>query len=59
MTAVRRSRIVGREAELAQLRSLSGTEFDTEFLRLMIRHHQGGFDMAQYAAQHADVPGQQ
>ena len=45
------------ESELAQLRSLSGTEFDVEFLRLMIRHHQGGFDMAQYAAEHADVPG--
>ena len=44
------------ESELARLRSLSGTEFDVEFLRLMIRHHQGGFDMAQYAAAHADVP---
>jgi uncharacterized protein (DUF305 family) len=44
------------ESELAGLRSLSGTEFDVEFLRLMIRHHQGGFDMAQYAAEHADVP---
>ena len=44
------------ESELAQLRSLSGTEFDVEFLRLMIRHHQGGFDMAQYAAEHAEVP---
>jgi uncharacterized protein (DUF305 family) len=44
------------ESELARLRSLSGTEFDVEFLRLMIRHHQGGLDMAQYAAGHADVP---
>ncbi|SNR91793.1 Uncharacterized conserved protein, DUF305 family [Geodermatophilus saharensis] len=44
------------EAELADLRSLSGTAFDVEFLRLMIRHHQGGFDMAQYAAQHAAEP---
>ena len=44
------------ESELARLRSLSGTAFDIEFLRLMIRHHQGGFDMAQYAAEHADVP---
>ena len=44
------------ESELARLRSLSGTAFDVEFLRLMIRHHQGGFDMAQYAAEHADVP---
>ena len=43
------------ESELARLRSLSGTEFDVEFLRLMIRHHQGGLDMALYAAEHADV----
>ena len=43
------------EAELANLRSLSGTAFDVEFLRLMIRHHQGGFGMAQYAAEHAEI----
>jgi uncharacterized protein (DUF305 family) len=42
------------EDELANLRKLSGTEFDVEFLRLMIRHHQGGKDMAQYAAEHAE-----
>ena len=42
------------EAELAELRSLSGTAFDVEFLRLMIRHHQGAFDMGVYAAEHAD-----
>ncbi|MBM7805632.1 uncharacterized protein (DUF305 family) [Geodermatophilus bullaregiensis] len=41
------------EAELADLRSLTGTAFDVEFLRLMTRHHQGGFDMAQYAAGNA------
>ena len=39
--------------ELAGLRDLSGTAFDVEFLRLMIRHHQGGEDMAEYAAEHA------
>lgn len=38
------------EEELTSLRELSGTEFDVEFLRLMIRHHQGGKDMAEYAA---------
>jgi uncharacterized protein (DUF305 family) len=43
------------EDELANLRSLSGEPFDVEFLRLMIRHHQGGKDMARYAAAHADV----
>jgi uncharacterized protein (DUF305 family) len=44
------------EQELDQLRSLSGTAFDVQFLRLMIRHHQGGLKMAQYAEQHAQVP---
>ena len=43
------------EAELTELRGLSGTAFDVEFLRLMIRHHQGGLGMAEYAADHADV----
>ena len=43
------------EEELANLRSLSGPAFDVQFLRLMIRHHQGGTGMAQYAAQHATV----
>ncbi|CCG04771.1 DUF305 domain-containing protein [Blastococcus saxobsidens] len=42
------------EDELAELRSLSGTAFDVEFLKLMIRHHQGGFDMGAYAAEHAE-----
>jgi uncharacterized protein (DUF305 family) len=42
------------EEELAALRELSGTAFDVEFLRLMIRHHQGGLDMATYAAEHAE-----
>jgi uncharacterized protein (DUF305 family) len=41
------------EEELATLRGLSGTAFDVEFLRLMIRHHQGGLDMAEYAAENA------
>jgi uncharacterized protein (DUF305 family) len=42
------------EEELANLRNLSGPAFDVEFLRLMIRHHQGGKDMAEYAADHAE-----
>jgi uncharacterized protein (DUF305 family) len=44
------------EEELAELRSLSGTDFDVEFLRLMIRHHQGGKDMADHAAANATQP---
>ena len=44
------------EAELAQLRSLTGHDFDVQFLRLMIRHHEGGKPMALYGAAHASVP---
>lgn len=43
------------EDELTELRGLSGTEFDVQFLRLMIRHHQGGLEMAQYADEHAEL----
>ena len=43
------------EDELANLRELSGPEFDVEFLRLMIRHHQGGKEMAEYAADNAQT----
>jgi uncharacterized protein (DUF305 family) len=43
------------EAELAHLDSLSGTAFDVEFLRLMLRHHEGGLHMAQYGAAHAQL----
>jgi uncharacterized protein (DUF305 family) len=43
------------QAELAELGNLTDAEFDVEFLRLMIRHHQGGKEMAVYAAEHADV----
>ncbi len=41
------------EEELTALRSLEGTAFDVEFLRLMMRHHQGGLGMAEYAMEHA------
>ena len=44
------------EDEIAELRGLSGSAFDTQFLRLMIRHHQGGADMAEYAAGNASEP---
>lgn len=43
------------EDELAGLRELTGAAFDVEFLRLMIRHHQGGLDMAASAVEHAEV----
>ena len=44
------------EEELTTLRSLDGTAFDVEFLRLMMRHHQGGLEMAEYAVAHAETP---
>jgi uncharacterized protein (DUF305 family) len=43
-------------AEIAKLRSLKGKESDIYFLQLMIRHHQGGAPMMQYAAEHATNP---
>lgn len=43
-------------AELARLRTLSGRALDVFFLQLMIRHHQGGLEMAQDAAEHAATP---
>lgn len=38
------------EEELAELRDMSGTAFDMRFLRLLIRHHQGGLEMGEAAA---------
>ena len=43
------------EDELANLRSLQGRAFDVEFLRLMIRHHQGGLEMARYGQGHGET----
>jgi uncharacterized protein (DUF305 family) len=42
--------------EMSKLQTLTGTALDTDFLQLMIRHHQGGLPMAQYAATHASKP---
>lgn len=42
-------------AELDRLRSLSGRELDIYFLKLMIRHHQGGAPMMREAVQRAAV----
>lgn len=41
--------------ELARLRSLSGKDLDVDFLQLMLRHHEGGTAMAQYAHDHTSV----
>jgi uncharacterized protein (DUF305 family) len=41
--------------EINKLRKLSGKDLDVLFLQLMLRHHLGGLQMAQYAAAHAGV----
>ncbi|MFI7115337.1 DUF305 domain-containing protein [Amycolatopsis sp. NPDC049868] len=43
-------------AELTKLRSLQGKDLDVFFLQLMLRHHQGGTAMAQYAQDHSSLP---
>ncbi|MCW2524381.1 MAG: hypothetical protein JWO63_2716 [Frankiales bacterium] len=42
-------------AEMNQLESLSGKALDIDFLQLMLRHHQGGLPMVQWAAEHAST----
>ena len=42
--------------EIAKLKGLTGAASDTYFLQLMVRHHQGGAPMMQYAAEHATNP---
>ncbi|WP_017975691.1 DUF305 domain-containing protein [Actinopolyspora halophila] len=41
-------------AELDRLRSLSGAQMETYFLRLMIRHHQGGAPMMRTVIERAE-----
>lgn len=42
-------------AEVANLKTLTGKALDVDFLQLMLRHHQGGVQMANYAAAHAET----
>ncbi len=42
-------------AELDQLRRTTGPAQDTLFLQLMLRHHQGGLSMIEYATTRADT----
>jgi uncharacterized protein (DUF305 family) len=44
------------DEELAALRAATGRELDVLFLQLMLRHHQGGAGMLEYAAERASVP---
>lgn len=43
-------------AQMDRLEKLHGKALDIFFLQLMIRHHQGGLPMAQYAVAHASEP---
>lgn len=51
--AVQRMPGMATSDEINKLRKLSGQELDVYFLQLMLRHHEGGLEMAQYAAEHA------
>ncbi|MFR9729600.1 DUF305 domain-containing protein [Saccharopolyspora sp. MS10] len=42
-------------AELDRLRGLEGPAFDSYFLQLMLRHHEGGAPMARYGSEHAEL----
>jgi uncharacterized protein (DUF305 family) len=44
------------DADLRNLRASSGAQLDTLFLQLMLRHHLGGVDMLQDAAERAALP---
>lgn len=44
------------DAELAAMRAAQGTSLDVLWLQLMLRHHEGGASMLQYAAANAAVP---
>ncbi|MFB8283033.1 DUF305 domain-containing protein [Nocardia colli] len=41
--------------DLAALRQATGPALDTLFLQLMLRHHQGGLPMIDYAGEHAET----
>ncbi|MFF0532671.1 MULTISPECIES: DUF305 domain-containing protein [Nocardia] len=42
--------------ELADLRRTRGTDFDTRYLQLLLRHHEGGVTMARTARDNATIP---
>lgn len=44
------------DAELDQLGAASGADADNLFVDLMVRHHEGGIGMAEYAADNASDP---
>ena len=47
---------VATKAQIAALDAARGSDLDQLFTRLMIVHHEGGIEMAEYARRHADTP---
>jgi uncharacterized protein (DUF305 family) len=47
---------LARQPELNELAAASGRRLDVLFLQLMLRHHEGGVEMALYADRYAHVP---
>ena len=43
-------------ADLNNLRAATGSQLDVLFLQLMLRHHEGGASMLNYAAERAELP---
>jgi uncharacterized protein (DUF305 family) len=54
-TPVDRMPGLATDADLNKLANSTGTAADELFAALMIAHHQGGIEMAQFAADHANV----
>ena len=46
----------GRTGDWAATRDATGTDVDVMFLQLMLRHHEGGLAMMEYAQTHAQSP---
>ncbi|HEX2131743.1 MAG TPA: DUF305 domain-containing protein [Actinophytocola sp.] len=53
--AVERMPGMATTEELNALRQATGRKLDVLFLQLMLRHHQGGLEMAVYTAEHAST----
>ncbi|MGV8874587.1 MAG: DUF305 domain-containing protein [Rhodococcus sp. (in: high G+C Gram-positive bacteria)] len=47
---------MANSTELAALRQSTGSDVDVMFLQLMLRHHEGGLAMMEYAQTHAQSP---
>jgi uncharacterized protein (DUF305 family) len=46
---------IATPAQVSKLLTLHGEALNILFLQLMVHHHQGGVEMAQYAEEHAET----